>query len=123
MQSFHVILRQVDDVIPVLTSNGLRVQEGVRKIVTEFNLKAVDLDTKVDQGFVFLIRLKKSKVIFLFRLEMGHPIKRKRPQIKGERGSSVAHSIELAAFRLNVIGLIPILVSPFPTAWVGVSLM
>ncbi|GFO33130.1 extracellular matrix protein fras1-like [Plakobranchus ocellatus] len=45
VQSFHIHVRPVDDVIPVVTSHGLRVQEGVRKVVTEFDLQAVDQDT------------------------------------------------------------------------------
>ncbi|XP_035826399.1 extracellular matrix protein FRAS1 [Aplysia californica] len=49
VQTFFINVRPVDDAIPVLSNQGLRVQEGVRKLVTEFELKAVDQDTKEDQ--------------------------------------------------------------------------
>jgi hypothetical protein len=47
IHTFYVSLTPVDDALPQLVNNGLRVQEGVRKLITEFDLKAVDLDTKV----------------------------------------------------------------------------
>ena len=31
----------------MVVNRGLQVQEGVRKLITEFDLKAVDYDTKV----------------------------------------------------------------------------
>jgi len=37
----------VDDSLPVLQVPGMRVQEGVRKTITEFELKATDADTEV----------------------------------------------------------------------------
>ena len=37
----------MDDEIPLVINNGLTVQEGVRKLITEFDLKAVDKDTEV----------------------------------------------------------------------------
>lgn len=37
----------MDDSLPVVQNLGMRVQEGVRKTVTEFELKAVDADTEV----------------------------------------------------------------------------
>ena len=49
IRSFSISISPVDDSIPVVVNNGLKVQEGVRKIVTEFDLKATDEDTKVGQ--------------------------------------------------------------------------
>lgn len=46
-QTFHITLRPVDDSLPVVHNLGMRVQEGVRKTITEFELKAVDADTEV----------------------------------------------------------------------------
>jgi hypothetical protein len=46
-QTFHITLHPVDDSLPVVQSWGMRVQEGVRKTITEFELKAVDADTEV----------------------------------------------------------------------------
>lgn len=46
-QTFHITLRPVDDSLPVVQSLGMRVQEGLRKPITEFELKAVDADTEV----------------------------------------------------------------------------
>ncbi|XP_045849209.1 extracellular matrix organizing protein FRAS1 isoform X2 [Meles meles] len=45
-QTFHITIRPVDDSLPVVRNLGLRVQEGVRKTITEFELKAVDADTE-----------------------------------------------------------------------------
>ncbi|KAL5018410.1 hypothetical protein ScPMuIL_004132 [Solemya velum] len=39
-QAFYISITPVDDSIPVVQNNGLRVQEGVRKLITEFDLKA-----------------------------------------------------------------------------------
>ena len=47
IRTFSITISPVDDSIPVVVSNGLKVQEGVRKIITEFDLKATDKDTKV----------------------------------------------------------------------------
>jgi len=38
----------VDDSLPVVQNLGMRVQEGVRKTITEFELKAVDADTEAE---------------------------------------------------------------------------
>lgn len=40
----------MDDSLPVVENLGMRVQEGVRKTITEFELKAVDADTEVRAG-------------------------------------------------------------------------
>ncbi|XP_073898026.1 extracellular matrix organizing protein FRAS1 isoform X2 [Castor canadensis] len=47
-QTFHITLHPVDDSLPVVQSWGMRVQEGVRKTITEFELKAVDADTEAN---------------------------------------------------------------------------
>ncbi|XP_012660764.1 extracellular matrix protein FRAS1 [Otolemur garnettii] len=47
-QTFHITLRPVDDSLPVVRSSGMRVQEGVRKTITEFELQAVDADTEAE---------------------------------------------------------------------------
>lgn len=47
---FHITIRPVDDSLPVVENLGMRVQEGVRKTITEFELKAVDADTEVRAG-------------------------------------------------------------------------
>lgn len=46
-QTFRITLRPVDDALPHVQNFGMRVQEGVRKTITEFELKAVDADTEV----------------------------------------------------------------------------
>lgn len=46
-QTFYITIRPVDDSLPLLKVPGMRVQEGVRKTITEFELKATDLDTEV----------------------------------------------------------------------------
>lgn len=46
-QTFYITLRPVDDSLPVLQMQAMRVQEGVRKTITEFELKAMDADTEV----------------------------------------------------------------------------
>ncbi|KTF97312.1 hypothetical protein cypCar_00002394 [Cyprinus carpio] len=47
-QTFYITIRPVDDSLPVLQVPGMRVQEGVRKTITEFELKATDADTEED---------------------------------------------------------------------------
>ncbi|ELW63934.1 Extracellular matrix protein FRAS1 [Tupaia chinensis] len=47
-QTFHITLRPVDDSLPIVKNLGMRVQEGVRKTITEFELKAVDADTEAE---------------------------------------------------------------------------
>ncbi|TSN86075.1 Extracellular matrix protein FRAS1 [Bagarius yarrelli] len=47
-QTFYITVRPVDDSLPVLAMSGMRVQEGVRKTITEFELKATDADTEED---------------------------------------------------------------------------
>uniref|UniRef100_A0A6I8NJC9 Fraser extracellular matrix complex subunit 1 n=1 Tax=Ornithorhynchus anatinus TaxID=9258 RepID=A0A6I8NJC9_ORNAN len=47
-QTFHISINPVDDSLPVVTSPGMRVQEGLRKTISEFELKAVDADTEAE---------------------------------------------------------------------------
>ncbi|EGW11615.1 Extracellular matrix protein FRAS1 [Cricetulus griseus] len=47
-QTFHITIHPVDDSLPLVQNQGMRVQEGVRKTITEFELKAVDLDTEAE---------------------------------------------------------------------------
>ncbi|XP_033117888.1 extracellular matrix protein FRAS1-like [Anneissia japonica] len=44
--TFYISIIPVDDSLPLLSNMGMRVQEGIRKTITEFELKAVDLDTE-----------------------------------------------------------------------------
>ncbi|XP_071508475.1 extracellular matrix organizing protein FRAS1-like [Diadema antillarum] len=44
-QTFYINISPVDDSLPLVSNLGMRVQEGVRKTITEFELKAIDLDT------------------------------------------------------------------------------
>lgn len=46
-QTFPITIHPVDDARPLVQNRGMRVQEGVRKTITEFELKAVDVDTEV----------------------------------------------------------------------------
>ncbi|XP_061439271.1 extracellular matrix organizing protein FRAS1 isoform X3 [Rhineura floridana] len=46
-QNFDITINPVDDSLPVVQSPGMRVQEGVRKTITEFELKATDTDTEI----------------------------------------------------------------------------
>lgn len=70
----------MDDSLPVLQVPGMRVQEGVRKTITEFELKAMDADTEVSMFtevypdcafkydvvvlYLFFIKCKKTIVKF-----------------------------------------------------------
>ncbi|XP_029400865.1 extracellular matrix protein FRAS1 isoform X3 [Mus pahari] len=47
-QTFSITIHAVDDALPLVQSQGMRVQEGVRKTITEFELKAVDVDTEAE---------------------------------------------------------------------------
>ncbi|XP_059502133.1 extracellular matrix protein FRAS1 isoform X2 [Stegostoma tigrinum] len=47
-QTFYITIRPVDDALPVVQIPGMRVQEGVRKTITEFELKATDADTEAE---------------------------------------------------------------------------
>ncbi|KAM6269950.1 LOW QUALITY PROTEIN: extracellular matrix organizing protein FRAS1 [Porphyrio hochstetteri] len=47
-QTFAITINPVDDSLPVVQSLGMTVQEGVRKTITEFELRATDADTKAE---------------------------------------------------------------------------
>ncbi|KAM8864960.1 extracellular matrix organizing protein FRAS1 isoform 2-T3 [Synchiropus picturatus] len=47
-QTFYITIKPVDDSLPLLHVPGMRVQEGVRKTITEFELKATDADTEAE---------------------------------------------------------------------------
>lgn len=49
-QNFEITINPVDDSLPVVQTAGLTVPEGVRKTITEFDLKATDADTEVKKG-------------------------------------------------------------------------
>ncbi|XP_059921872.1 extracellular matrix protein FRAS1 isoform X2 [Gadus macrocephalus] len=53
-QTFFITIRPVDDSLPWLQVPGMRVQEGVRKTITEFELKATDADTEAE-SIVFTV--------------------------------------------------------------------
>ncbi|VCW99041.1 unnamed protein product [Gulo gulo] len=55
-QTFHITIRPVDDSLPVVRNLGLRVQEGVRKTITEFELEAVDADTEAESVTFSLVQ-------------------------------------------------------------------
>ncbi len=54
LQSFFISIQPVDDAMPHLVNHGLRVQEGIRKTISEFELQATDQDTEVCTTFDFL---------------------------------------------------------------------
>ncbi|KAM4616687.1 extracellular matrix organizing protein FRAS1 [Polymixia lowei] len=53
-QTFYITIKPVDDSLPLLQVPGMRVQEGVRKTITEFELKATDADTEAE-SIVFAV--------------------------------------------------------------------
>ncbi|XP_015220286.2 extracellular matrix organizing protein FRAS1 [Lepisosteus oculatus] len=53
-QTFYITIRPVDDSLPIVQVPGMRVQEGMRKTITEFELKTTDADTEED-SIIFTI--------------------------------------------------------------------
>ncbi|XP_042177181.1 extracellular matrix organizing protein FRAS1-like [Oncorhynchus tshawytscha] len=53
-QTFYITIRPVDDSLPLLVVPGMKVQEGVRKTITEFELKATDPDTE-EESITFTV--------------------------------------------------------------------
>ncbi|GAB1289869.1 Extracellular matrix organizing protein FRAS1 [Apodemus speciosus] len=47
-ETFHITIHPVDASLPLVQTRGMSVQEGVRKTITEFELKAVDVDTEAE---------------------------------------------------------------------------
>ena len=53
---FYINIAPVDDSLPLVTNLGMRVQEGIRKTITEFELKGIDQDTPEDQVMFTIFR-------------------------------------------------------------------
>ncbi|XP_069157214.1 extracellular matrix organizing protein FRAS1 [Procambarus clarkii] len=53
-QSFSINITPVDDEIPLLVTNTIKVQEGTRKIISQFEIEALDADTR-DEFITFSI--------------------------------------------------------------------
>uniref|UniRef100_A0A8C4NL64 Calx-beta domain-containing protein n=1 Tax=Eptatretus burgeri TaxID=7764 RepID=A0A8C4NL64_EPTBU len=47
--TMHIRIKPVDDSLPILHSGKLKLQEGLRKTLTEFELKATDADTPAEE--------------------------------------------------------------------------
>ncbi|KAI4572268.1 hypothetical protein MJT46_005336 [Ovis ammon polii x Ovis aries] len=62
-QTFHITLRPVDDALPHVQNFGMRVQEGVKKTITEFELKAVDADTEAESVTFTVVQPPRHGVI------------------------------------------------------------
>ncbi|KAM5158784.1 extracellular matrix organizing protein FRAS1 [Callospermophilus lateralis] len=62
-QTFHITIHPVDDSLPVVQNRGMRVQEGVRKTITEFELKAVDADTEADSVTFTIVQPPRHGII------------------------------------------------------------
>lgn len=43
--TFHITITPVDDQLPVLATNVIKVQEGMRKVISQFEIEASDADT------------------------------------------------------------------------------
>uniref|UniRef100_A0A8C0T909 Extracellular matrix organizing protein FRAS1 n=1 Tax=Canis lupus familiaris TaxID=9615 RepID=A0A8C0T909_CANLF len=82
-QTFHITIRPVDDSLPVVQSLGMRVQEGVRKTITEFELKAVDADTEAESVTFTIVQPPRHGTI--------------------ERTSSGGHSRHISTFTMEDI--------------------
>lgn len=53
----------MDDSLPLLHIPGMRVQEGVRKTITEFELKATDADTEVTKLQPFVVFQERAEFL------------------------------------------------------------
>ncbi|XP_075060088.1 extracellular matrix organizing protein FRAS1 [Mixophyes fleayi] len=62
-QTFYITINKVDDSLPVVQNLGMRVQEGVRKTITEFELKATDADTEAESVTFTIIQPPRYGVI------------------------------------------------------------
>lgn len=51
-QPFYISIIPVDDELPLLVTHYVKVQEGTRKIISQFELEALDPDTK-DEHIIF----------------------------------------------------------------------
>ena len=52
--SFFINIIPVDDELPFLVLNSIKAQEGTRKILSQFELEALDVDTK-DKQIIFSV--------------------------------------------------------------------
>ncbi|KAM4809143.1 extracellular matrix organizing protein FRAS1 [Rhinophrynus dorsalis] len=62
-QTFYITINKVDDSLPVVQNLGMRVQEGVRKTITEFELKALDADTEAESVTFSIVQPPRYGVI------------------------------------------------------------
>ncbi|XP_041084402.1 extracellular matrix organizing protein FRAS1-like isoform X2 [Polyodon spathula] len=62
-QTFYITIRPVDDSLPLVQNPGMRVQEGVRKTITEFELKATDADTEAESVTFTIVQVPRHGII------------------------------------------------------------
>uniref|UniRef100_A0A3Q3BPI3 Fraser extracellular matrix complex subunit 1 n=1 Tax=Haplochromis burtoni TaxID=8153 RepID=A0A3Q3BPI3_HAPBU len=62
-QTFYITIKPVDDSLPLLQVPGMRVQEGVRKTITEFELKATDADTEAESVVFSIVQAPRHGTI------------------------------------------------------------
>ncbi|MGH0181185.1 UNVERIFIED_CONTAM: hypothetical protein FKN15_006840 [Acipenser sinensis] len=62
-QTFYITIRPVDDSLPLVQNPGMRVQEGVRKTITEFELKATDADTEAESVTFTIVQVPRHGTI------------------------------------------------------------
>ncbi|CAI5673165.1 unnamed protein product [Oreochromis niloticus] len=62
-QTFYITIKPVEDSLPLLQVPGMRVQEGVRKTITEFELKATDADTEAESIVFSVIQAPRHSTI------------------------------------------------------------
>lgn len=43
--TFHITITPVDDQLPILATNVIKVQEGMKKVISQFEIEASDADT------------------------------------------------------------------------------
>ena len=93
----------MDNSLPIVRNSGIRVQEGVKKTISEFQLKAVDADTNVSVSLLrniqiskliiklYLVCRKTNKIILFVSAERGelfhHVPATSRGDREVERGS------------------------------------
>ncbi|KAG2466459.1 FRAS1 protein, partial [Polypterus senegalus] len=63
VQTFYITIRPVDDSLPLVHNLGMRVQEGVRKTITEFELKATDADTEAESITFTIVQVPRHGII------------------------------------------------------------
>ncbi|KAM9330542.1 extracellular matrix organizing protein FRAS1 [Gastrophryne carolinensis] len=62
-QTFYITINKVDDSLPVVQNLGMRVQEGIRKTITEFELKSTDADTEAESVTFTIVQPPRYGVI------------------------------------------------------------